>query len=242
MKKILALVLVAVSVLGMAVAEEPEWVGAPKVYGMRVYEDLKPNEGDKSEYIYFYAQNREFANGRSTAKKFAEKSFADHFRSKIYGLASSGAVAIDIAMEKSESVDDETEESNESDENEADLPDLNFNVDDYNLSEKDLQDFQVMATKFQEKVENVKFSDYELLEWYYEETKVKNKKGFTCFVLGRVPKKAVSDMLCAQEKKAEKSFEKEVGHPMSNALREAMDDLRDIIADNSEKELLKDDD
>lgn len=70
MKKLIALVFVALSVLGMAVGEEPLWISNVKKYVRETY-----SKEEQGAYVFYYAQSAEGATGRGTAKNLAQRVF-----------------------------------------------------------------------------------------------------------------------------------------------------------------------
>ncbi len=197
MKKFFALCLLGFVALGMAVGEQPEWITDLDVY---VEQHYKPKEG-QPEYMYYYVQNREFAKGRSTAKRFAEDLFARHFMEVVYSSFDSVAAGTEQLAEISGGT-------------------------------IDVDDMQVLAGAYKKAFEGVTFSNYEFLKWYYEETYDEaGKKGYTCFVLGRVPKKAISDMLLTIEKKAEDLAGNKLENVADDTLADIMRKLRSATVD-----------
>ncbi len=231
MKKLIALVFVALSVLGMAVGQKidslddmPEWVTHPSTYGKRVY-------GGDDKYMYFVGMSREFTNGRSTAKKFAEQDFKLHFLKRLYGETTFENMAGDVAQERSKAqkkrLQDKGVNINDlpTGDGIVDLDDLEDFVDE--TTKDGLADFGQMISAYRESFEKASFTDYEFKDYYYAITEEDGMLGYFCAVLGRVPKKAVSELLISVDKKAEKIFKRNAGYSVADM----PDNVKNIIED-----------
>ena len=191
----MGLVLVAVSVLGMCWGQYAE--NPPEWIDSPEDYALEHYPEQYEQYIWYYISSPEYAKGRAAAKRLAENEFVLEFLRRLNA-------SYDFAMGGAGGIAG------------ADDAESLQNID----NGKVLVDYYTAA------FENAKFSAYKFLKYYYEQkTGADGKTYYMCYVYGKVPVKAIDNMLLTINQNAEKYFEKQTGESPSDELKKSMEEL-----------------